>query len=232
MKSEPFHLLETYGDGESKRFFRNALEFVRVHHPTVLAQIAPCPAVSPKDVTKKKFFSEYVWCVMASGFNAGVVYKKFPDIQKVLKGFEPDAVSCPHAVRSGMKLIANRAKWDAIASCIRLISRTPWDEFKAKYLSSVDALEQLPRIGPVVKYHLARNLGYDVVKPDLHLQRVAAHFKAGSPEGFCRSMQLTVEKAQVLSLGQIDYVLWCFLSHAGKVRPCCFQSDPETLSLR
>ena len=231
-RSESYSLLLDYAPDEAKRFFRDAHKFCASHHQSGLNYIACNSMLRPADITPEKFFSEYVWCIMASGFNARVVYDKFQEIRRVLKGFDLSSVNPTYIPRSGMRVIANKAKWDAVASCVRLLKSTQWDEFRSTYMTSVDAMEKLPRIGPVVKYHLARNLGFDVVKPDLHLQRVADRFKAASPDGFCRSIQLSVDEAGLLTLGQIDYCVWCFLSHAGKVRTCCFREDPETLSLR
>lgn len=36
--------------------------------------------------------------------------------------------------------------------------------------------ETLPFIGGITKYHLAKNFGADVAKPDVHLQRLADHY--------------------------------------------------------
>lgn len=49
-------------------------------------------------------------------------------------------------------------------------------ELFAAYLSAVDKVafcESLPWIGGITKYHLAKNFGADVAKPDVHLQRLA-----------------------------------------------------------
>ena len=46
----------------------------------------------------------------------------------------------------------------------------------AKFLTATDKLafcESLPFIGGITKYHLAKNFGAQVAKPDVHLQRLA-----------------------------------------------------------
>jgi hypothetical protein len=46
----------------------------------------------------------------------------------------------------------------------------------AKFLAATDKLafcESLPFIGGITKYHLAKNFGAQVAKPDVHLQRLA-----------------------------------------------------------
>lgn len=52
------------------------------------------------------------------------------------------------------------------------------EELFAAYTAAADKLafcESLPWIGPITKYHLAKNFGADVAKPDVHLQRLADH---------------------------------------------------------
>lgn len=46
----------------------------------------------------------------------------------------------------------------------------------SSYLETEDKLsfcQSIPWIGPITKYHLAKNFGADVAKPDVHLQRLA-----------------------------------------------------------
>jgi hypothetical protein len=48
----------------------------------------------------------------------------------------------------------------------------------AEYLAAPDKLEflrSLPWIGPITCWHLAKNLGHDVAKPDRHLVRIAGN---------------------------------------------------------
>jgi hypothetical protein len=65
-------------------------------------------------------------------------------------------------------------------------------------------LETLPFIGPITKFHLARNLGFDVAKPDRHLTRLAARFGFASVSDMCQAIhQETNER-----IGLIDVILW------------------------
>ena len=73
-------------------------------------------------------------------------------------------------------------------------------------------LDTLPMIGPVTRYHLARNIGIDCVKPDRHLIRLAseAGYEMKDPqkgvEAMCRDIQKDIGDAE--KLGTIDVVLW------------------------
>jgi len=64
-------------------------------------------------------------------------------------------------------------------------------------------LETLPYIGKITKYHLARNLGLDVCKPDRHLERIAASFNT-TPFQLCEKLS----KETGDRIGVVDIVLW------------------------
>jgi hypothetical protein len=76
----------------------------------------------------------------------------------------------------------------------------------AGYLAAPDKLAYLaalPWIGDITKYHLAKNFGADVAKPDVHLQRLADR------EG-CTVQALCERLAGELGLrvAAVDTVLW------------------------
>lgn len=74
------------------------------------------------------------------------------------------------------------------------------------YLAAADKLafcESLPWIGGITKYHLAKNLGADVAKPDVHLQRLADR-EGCTPQALCE--RLAVDTG--LRVASIDTVLW------------------------
>lgn len=80
-----------------------------------------------------------------------------------------------------------------------------WDGFNDALGGDAELayLESLPWIGPITKYHLAKNLGANVAKPDVHLQRLADR------EG-CTAQQLCDRLAKEVRLraATVDVVLW------------------------
>lgn len=84
-----------------------------------------------------------------------------------------------------------------------------WREREAlleAYLAAPDKLEfcqSLPWIGGITKYHLAKNFGADVAKPDVHLQRLA------DVEG-CTAQELCDRLAAETGYraATVDVVLW------------------------
>jgi hypothetical protein len=79
-------------------------------------------------------------------------------------------------------------------------------ELLAGYVAAADKVEfcgSLPWIGGITKYHLAKNFGADVAKPDVHLQRLADHYLT-TPQAMCEA--LSAETG--LKARTIDLLLW------------------------
>lgn len=64
-------------------------------------------------------------------------------------------------------------------------------------------LGELPWIGNITKYHLAKNFGVDVAKPDVHLQRLAER-DGSTPQALCA--RLAAETG--LRVATVDTILW------------------------
>lgn len=74
------------------------------------------------------------------------------------------------------------------------------------YLRASDKVEfcgSLPWIGNITKYHLAKNFGADVAKPDVHLQRLA-EANGTTPAGLCER----IAAANDVRISTVDVVLW------------------------
>ncbi len=64
-------------------------------------------------------------------------------------------------------------------------------------------LESLSWVGPITKFHLAKNFGLQYAKPDVHLQRLANLYKT-SPQSLCESLA----RFSGLKVATVDTVLW------------------------
>ena len=76
----------------------------------------------------------------------------------------------------------------------------------AAYIEAEDPvafLEQLPWIGPVTRHHLAKNLGIDDAKPDVHLERLARRAKTTTHKLCARLARQTGYR-----MSTIDTILW------------------------
>ena len=138
----------------------------------------------------RSFACEAIWVILNSGMKNTVARRI------ATKVFEALGKS-----RSAHTAFGHEGKADAIDRI--------WTEASAllkAYRASEDKLaflEGLPWIGSTTKYHLAKNLGMDVVKPDRHLLRIAGHYGT-TPHALCA--QLAGESGD--RIGTVDYVLW------------------------
>ncbi|TIN80750.1 hypothetical protein [Mesorhizobium sp.] len=76
----------------------------------------------------------------------------------------------------------------------------------ARYLASDDKLAfcaSLPWIGNITKYHLAKNFGADVAKPDVHLQRLADR-EGVTAQALCERLAT----ATGYRVATVDVLLW------------------------
>lgn len=76
----------------------------------------------------------------------------------------------------------------------------------AAYIAAEDkltSLASLPWIGHTTKYHLAKNFGLDVAKPDVHLKRLADHYGL-TAQALCEDLA----RRTGLRVATIDTLLW------------------------
>ena len=69
--------------------------------------------------------------------------------------------------------------------------------------AKLEFLESLPWIGPVTRYHLAKNLGADEAKPDVHMERLARRDKT-TTRTLCRRLA----RQTGYRVATIDSILW------------------------
>jgi len=140
--------------------------------------------------TPMHFALEAMWVILNSGLKNQVAREIEQRIHKAINRGDPVSTAFAHKgkVRAIQYIMFHRQTL-----------------FKG-YLETEDKLtylQTLPWIGPITKYHLAKNLGLDVVKPDRHLVRIARK-EGKTPLQLCKDLsELTGN-----SLAVVDTVLW------------------------
>jgi hypothetical protein len=106
----------------------------------------------------------------------------------------------------------NQKKIDAILMLARRIVNTGFDQLKASiHEDPIQLLRTFPYIGPVTAWHLAKNLGFDVAKPDRHLRRISEGLGYIDVHHLCDYLaQITGDEKRV-----IDIVLWRYAAERG-----------------
>lgn len=153
------------------------------HEINWIANIKPCD-------NECYFVGETIWVILNSGMKEQIARMILERIQKAWQDGKPTSSAFGHKGK---------------VAAIDHIKQNGTELFD-KYCSStlkLEYLQTLPFIGGITKYHLAKNLGIDCIKPDRHLVRIAKSFDL-TPEGMCELIRdRTGEK-----LSMIDMVIW------------------------
>lgn len=166
-----------------------------------------CESLKLEETTATRFFQEYIWCVLNAGMREQVARKIYDRFIK----------------RLDLETIGHLGKREAINTGLK--NYKIWFEKLLKSDDKIDFLESLPWIGKITKYHLARNIGIDCVKPDRHLKRIAERFGFQDPLEMCKEIQkITNER-----LGVIDVILWRYANLKGSKKSQLKQKELEVV---
>jgi hypothetical protein len=162
------------------------------------------------EVTEPHFLREYAWVVLNSGFREAIVRRYFDYISLCFcdwESAEAIEVNARPCVDSTLPIFGNLRKLEAIVATARLINRNGFAWLKSNIdQDAIATFSSLPFIGPVTTWHLAKNLGADVAKPDRHLVRLANRFGYEDVNRMCREIQVEVGDRVAVA----DIVLWRF----------------------
>jgi hypothetical protein len=167
-------------------------------------------SLSIENLNESHFLREYAWVVLNSGFKEAIIRKRFNFISLCFCDWE-SAKSIARSERicvdTALTVFRNRKKLEAISFTANLIARDGFEGFSSSLRHDVVlALKQLPYIGEVTSWHLAKNLGVDVAKPDRHLVRLAIRFGYPDAAAMCRDISAAVGDR----ISVADLVLWRF----------------------
>lgn len=146
----------------------------------------------PRDADK--FFCEFGWVVCNSGMRnqvAEIIWRRIlaalhsTPRQSVFSAFKHPGKSA--AIQT---VFDNRARLYSEFLGIPPADRLAW-------------IENLPWIGPITKYHLAKNFGVDCAKPDRHLVRIATGY-GSSVDDLCAKLAASTGDR----VATVDYVIW------------------------
>lgn len=160
--------------------------------------------------TETDFLKEASWVVLTTGFNEGIVRQRFTQLSEAFFGWSSakQVVEAKERCRRrALAAFSNPAKIDAILEIAEMVAQMGFVTVKKQIRDEgVSFLQRFPYIGPVTSWHLAKNLGLAVVKPDRHLVRLSRAAGVGSPFELCsRISSITGDGVAV-----VDLVLWRF----------------------
>jgi hypothetical protein len=138
------------------------------------------------------FFHEYAWVVLNSGMKNQVPR----GIWDKIRGALAKELTVRAVFKHPGKAAAIQQAWDNREKLFLDYQSQPAAEL-------LNWLQALPWIGPITKYHLAKNLGLDVCKPDRHLVRIAFKYWL-TPEELCTYLARKIGDR----VATVDLIIW------------------------
>lgn len=157
---------------------------------------------------EQEFLAEGAWVILSSGMRERVIAHRYPDVAKAFRDWTSAKIVVQNrreCERLALRAFNNPRKIAAIGSmCARVYEEGFCRVIERLQTDGVAYLITFDHIGPVTSFHLAKNVGLDVVKPDRHLVRMATAAGFSAPEDLCSAIaEITGDKLSV-----VDIVLW------------------------
>lgn len=168
------------------------------------------------EVDESTFLREIAWVILSSGMREQVVRNLFYNISKCFFNWESANVIIENedrCVNGALKFFNSKPKIYAIVNAAQKIDDIGFLEVKKLISeSAIDNLRDFSYIGPVTVYHLAKNIGLPVAKPDRHLRRIATMEGYSDVQMFCDD----ISRMSGDSVPVVDIVLWRFATIENK----------------
>lgn len=159
-------------------------------------------------LSESEFLQESAWVILCAGMKEIVVRRIFKKISSVFMYWKA-AISITEneelCKSEALAIFNHPRKISAILSVCKNVSELGFERIRHTiHTQGVDFLKTFDFIGPVTCYHLAKNIGLDVVKPDRHLVRIAKATRFPNPHDLCSLIaEMTGDRISV-----VDLVLW------------------------
>jgi hypothetical protein len=172
------------------------------------AEIEWQSTVNIEQLTESTFLREHAWVTLSSGMKEKVVrtvFQKFSQIFYNWKSAEMITKNEDLCRETAFEIFANNKKIDAILQTSRIISTYGFEVIKKSIMETPEKiLMEFPYIGPITYFHLAKNIGVHVAKPDRHLSRLVKELNISSVQTLCSYIgERTGDTIPV-----VDIVLW------------------------
>jgi hypothetical protein len=162
------------------------------------------------DLTESTFLREIAWVILTCGMKESIIRNRFGAISNCFFDWSDAKIIIKNREKcttDALKIFNNSAKISAILNSALVIEKIGFDKLKQKIkVNPIETLRQFEFIGPVTVYHLAKNIGLPVAKPDRHLLRIAQMEKYQDVQTFCTDLS----NISGDSISVVDIVLWRF----------------------
>lgn len=165
---------------------------------------------SMDDLTESRFLSECAWVILSGGMSYSVVNSLFDRFSECFLNWSSASSIVLHSSKcfnSAFRIFGNPKKLYAILEIAEIVNEEGFNKVLQNIERyQVEYLQKLPFVGPITSYHLAKNIGLNISKPDRHLQRIATACGYECSLELCSDISDHVgEKESV-----VDLILWRF----------------------
>lgn len=163
-----------------------------------------------QEITETAFLREYAWVALSAGMRESIIRQRFHSISWCFFGWESAETIAMHGDlcrRIALRHFGNCRKIGGIVETAKIVNEIGFSRYKEMINSNpMQSLRMLPFIGPITCYHLAKNIGLLVAKPDRHLVRLADSVGYLDVQELCRDISFFTGDAVPV----VDIVLWRF----------------------
>lgn len=165
-------------------------------------------SVSLKDLDEQTFLRESAWVILCGGFHETIIRQKFPKISIAFLNWKSASIIVQNAAKCRQRALLqfnHKGKIDAILSIASRIDQDGFHDVASKILEGgIHFLQEFCFIGPVTSYHLAKNIGFPLAKPDRHLIRLSKNFGYNNVQQMCSDIANATDEP----IAVVDLVLW------------------------
>lgn len=166
------------------------------------------PSSSDIQFTESDLLREGAWVILCSGFRERLVRQIFHNLSICFcnwisaKSIVEHRSVCYHAA---LDVFGHQQKIKAIINLAERIEVEGFRNICAEiHIDPIQKLQEFKYIGPVTSHHLAKNLGYQMAKPDRHLLRASEQYGYSDVQEFCSAIAVITGE----SISVVDGVLW------------------------
>jgi len=165
------------------------------------------------EFNERDFLKEAAWVILCSGFKEAIIRRSFDHISLSFCDWE-SAASIVHSAAvckmTALESFGNVRKIEAIINVARRVNDEGFDSIKAKVLKApIIELQTLPFIGPITSWHLAKNLGLCIAKPDRHLLKLSKWLGYGED---VQKLCVAIAESTGELVNVVDIVLWRYVA--------------------
>ena len=161
-------------------------------------------------IEEPDFLAQTAWVILSSGMRESIVRRVFPRVSRAFLDWvsaRAIAGASDGCIQAALTAFRHPGKVGAIASAAKRVAGEGFERIQEQLTTGgVEFLGSFDFIGPVTRYHLAKNLGMNVVKPDRHLCRLALSSGRASPQDLCE--RISGSSGDRVTV--VDVVLWRF----------------------